>query len=95
MNILKEQLKEYGIFAYRIVGQTADLRVQSSIYYTDMEIRWLEIKEYIDKKRVKEYVIIDDLDLKKYDKEHLIRTELSKGLTAELAAACIIKLKVK
>jgi len=88
---LYNQLEKCGILRSYIVGQTDDLskHIRFSFY---TELRWLEIKDYIDKNKIEKYIIIDDYDLEKYDKLHLVRTKRYMGLTAVLTNVCIKKL---
>jgi hypothetical protein len=92
MDGLKEQLRDFGIYSFRIVGQTSNLTKQID-FSTYAELRWLEIKDYIRQKNIKDYIIIDDVDLSKYEKQRFVKTDIQTGLTSSLAAECIKKLK--
>jgi len=86
------QLDWQGISKDNIVGQTADLSSNEKIK-SHNELRWLEIKDYIDKHQIKEYVILDDFNLEKHDKQHLVRTKKHDGLTLKLTGVVINKLR--
>ena len=74
-----------------IIGRTKDFRTQPGIK-GHIQMRWLEIQDYLSTAKVDNYIIIDDFDLGKYDKEHFVKTNMHRGLTGALADACISKL---
>ena len=92
MEELRKQFCGYGIFSFRIVGQTDDLTSKIG-WSTYEELRWLEINDYIKRKCVEKYIIIDDLELSGYDNTHFIKTNITTGLTASLLKSCIEKLR--
>jgi len=89
---LYRQLDRFGITKEYIAGETPDLRSDKSIK-THNQLRWREISRYIDDYGVESYVIIDDFNLDRFDKPHLVKTKRHEGLTAKLAEVCINKLK--
>jgi len=89
---LHGQLEQYGIMPDYFGGSTEDFSRQNGIQ-SHNHLRWLEIKDYIEKHKIVNYVILDDFNLEKYDKEHLIRTKMHQGLTAKLKEVSIRKLK--
>jgi len=85
---LVEELRKYGIHEDTFIGVTTDLenKVKSKDHN---ELRWLEIKDYIDKHNITDYAILDDFDFGEYAKDRLIQTEKYIGLTEELKTRCI------
>jgi hypothetical protein len=77
-----------GLTKEDIIGQTEDFRKRDEVK-GHVQMRWWEINDYIEKNGITDYIIIDDFNLERYDKEHFIKTKRHIGLTAELAAVAI------
>ena len=91
---LYRQLEKHGIAKDYIIGQTASLSSDKNIK-THNELRWFEIKDYIEKNGITDYIILDDFNLDKYDKPHLVKTKKHTGITEKLKEVCIEKLSRK
>ncbi len=85
------QFCRFGIPWDTVVGNTPDLQGNRAIK-THLELRWAEIRDYIERFRIEKYIILDDFNLERFDKAHLIRTQRYTGLTAKLRDVCIRKL---
>ena len=86
--IYRNELAKYGIDTARIVGCTINMAGDCKDIIADpVLLRSHEIKDYVERHELKNYIILDDFDLD--DKEHLIKTNMHFGLTDELAELAI------
>jgi len=84
--ILINELQKKGINKELIIGQTPDLSIINKS--RDYEILfWVQL----NKNKIKKWVAIDDLDLKKLPSKNFVRTKFHTGLTDKLTGEVISK----
>ncbi|MCL2862353.1 MAG: HAD domain-containing protein [Firmicutes bacterium] len=92
----KKGLQDEGICQSCVFDATPDLK-HIEKWNSNEELRAKEIQKYIEENDVKNYVIIDDMDLKPYLEDEIninfVRCETHIGLTNERADKCFEVLK--
>lgn len=84
--ILIEELEKKGVKKELIIGQTPDLSIINKT--RDYEILfWV----YSNRDKIKKWVAIDDLNLKKLPSKNFVRTKFHSGLTDKLTGEIMSK----
>ena len=95
---LCDKLEQNGIKKEFIIGKTENLEKQLEEELEGLAnidayafLRLYEIKQYINehKDNIENYIIIDDLNIDKYNKGNFIKTDKKMGLTTVVAEKCI------